>query len=167
MNFELIRLHQFPNVKATIYSVVLQEDAGSGTTLFEKFIEENSLHHREEVIDITSRLLTISRKTGINDHFFKDREGQPGDGVCALYDSPGKRLRLYCIRFGRTVLIVGSGGIKPKNIRALQENEKLKFENNRMRLISRRISSRIQEGDLVWSPDETELNGNFIFNTYE
>lgn len=167
MNFEVIRLKSFPNAKATIYSVIMETDAGSATTLFERFIEENSGSYRQEMKDIMSRLQTIAQKTGSSDHFFKDWEGRPGDGVCALYDTPARKLRLYCIRFGRTILIVGGGGPKPKGIRTLQESEKLAEENSRMRMISQRIATRIREGDLAWTSDELELTGNFYFNEYD
>ena len=81
-------------------------------------------------------LMSIGHKVGINDYQIKEHEGKPGDGVCALYDDPDKNLRLYGIRFGRTILVLGGGGVKPKTIRALQESDKLKHENNLMRLVS-------------------------------
>ena len=52
-------------------------------------------------------------------------EGIPGDGVCALFDLPNSNLRLYCIRYGNSIIILGGGGQKPKTISAFQENEKL------------------------------------------
>ncbi|MBK6979124.1 MAG: hypothetical protein IPH28_20170 [Cytophagaceae bacterium] len=61
-----------------------------------------------------------------------------GDGVCALYDDPDRNLRLYCIRYGKQIVVLGGGGHKPKTIRALQEDEKLKQENYLIRNISKK-----------------------------
>ncbi|UVR14472.1 hypothetical protein [Parabacteroides distasonis] len=68
----------------------------------------------------------MATKTGAAEHFFKLNEGKPGDGVCALFDSPDKKLRIYCIRFANVAIVVGGGGYKPKNIRAYQESSSLK-----------------------------------------
>lgn len=132
------------------------------TTLFEHFIKENKQFH-DEVKDIVRRLRAIGHKTGARDNFFKDFEGRPGDGVCALYDDPDKKLRLYCIRFGHSVLVVGGGGHKPKGMKALQDSKKLTNENDYMRLVSKEIASRIREKELTWSEDGNELLGDFNF----
>jgi hypothetical protein len=149
--------------KGTIYSVILEEDEDSGTTLLEHFVTENLGTHDEEIQNIVSRLKVIGQKTGARDHFFKDWEGRPGDGVCALYDDPDKHLRLYCIRFGTSVLVVGGGGPKKKTMKALQESEKLTQENTYMRYVSRKIARRIKEKEITWSEDETGLLGDFKF----
>jgi hypothetical protein len=39
-------------------------------------------------------------------------EGKYGDGVSALFDKPKYKLRLYCIRYGTQIIIVGWGGEK-------------------------------------------------------
>ena len=162
MNFKIVRIADLSGSKATIYSVILEEDEQTQTSLLDHFITENHLHHGE-VKNILSRLKAIGHKTGARDHFFKEWEGVPGDGVCALYDDPDKNLRLYCIRFGTTVLVVGGGGFKPKSMKALQESEKLKQENEYMKTVSVKIAERIREKEIYWSDDETELFGDFNF----
>ncbi|MFM9840022.1 MAG: hypothetical protein ACKVOQ_17280 [Cyclobacteriaceae bacterium] len=163
MNFRVVKLEDYSGSKATIYSIILEEDEQNQTTLFEHFVTENLTEHREEVKNIASRLRTIGQKSGARDHFFKDREGKPGDGVCALYDDPDKNLRLYCIRFGTGVLVVGGGGHKPKTMRALQESEKLTLENHYMKIVSQEIAHRIREREITWADDEIELLGDFNF----
>jgi hypothetical protein len=149
--------------KATIYAVVLEEDDAEEITSLDHFVTENHQDHHAEVKDIVSRLRAIGRKTGARDHFFKVWEGAPGDGVCALYDDPDKKLRLYCIRFGSGVLIVGGGGPKPKGIRALQDSPKLTRENKTMKIVSSKIAERIREREITWSDDEMELLGDLTF----
>jgi hypothetical protein len=126
-------------------------------------VTENLKAHQTEVLDIVSRLRTIGYRTGARDHFFKDWEGKPGDGVCALYDHPDKHLRLYCIRFGMSVLVVGGGGFKPKSMKALQEDPTLTRENNYMKKVSIEIAKKIREKEVIWSSDENELLGDFNF----
>jgi hypothetical protein len=149
--------------RATIYSIILEEDEDSETTLLEHFVTENLQSHHAEIHNILGRLKAIGTKTGARDHFFKDWEGRPGDGVCALYDDPDKHLRLYCIRFGTSVLVVGGGGQKPKEMKALQESAKLTKENEYMKEVSDAIGKRIREKEITWSEDETELLGDFKF----
>lgn len=163
MNFQIVRLNDLSGAKATIYSVILEQDEENETTLFDHFVTENLKEHREEVKNIISRLRSIGQKTGARDHFFKDWEGKPGDGVCALYDDPDKKLRLYCVRFGTAVLVIGGGGPKPKTMKALQESEKLTEENEYMKIVSSQIAKRIREKEITWSDDETELLGDFNF----
>lgn len=150
-------------LKATIYSIILEEDEDSGTTLLEHFVTENMQSHHAEIQNILERLKTIGAKTGARDHFFKEWEGKPGDGVCALYDDPDKHLRLYCIRFGTAVLVVGGGGQKPKGMKALQESEKLTQENEYMKYVSNAMAERIKAKEITWSDDENELLGDFNF----
>ena len=58
------------------------------------FIEENKNSFKSELIDIFIRLKVIGNKTGAREQFFKQYEGNLGDGVCALYDEPEKHLRI-------------------------------------------------------------------------
>lgn len=167
MNYRIVKLSALSGVRATIYSVVLEEDEATQATLYDRFIMENISEYKEEVKNIAMTLRAIGNRAGANDNFFKEWEGKPGDGVCALYDDPEKNLRLYCIRFGRTVLIVGGGGPKAKHMQALQESEKLTDENNYMRTISKEIAARIREKEITWSEDQMELEGDFNFYEHE
>jgi hypothetical protein len=167
VNFRIVKLEKFSGSEAAIYSVILEEDEPEHKTLFEHFVAENITNHHEEVKDIASRLITIGTKTGARDIFFKDHEGKPGDGVCALFDNPDKNLRLYCIRFGKGILVIGGGGHKPKSMKALQESKKLKEENDYMRIVSNEIAYRIREKEIAISPDGTELFGDFKFYDHD
>lgn len=82
-------------------------------------------------------------------------------GLCALYDSPDKKLRLYCIRYGATCIVLGGGG--EKKVRALQDDEKLKKENYLLRYISKRITEALKDGVIWWSADGKKLEGELYF----
>lgn len=158
MTFSFKWIEKLSGKKATVYSVQLDD----GTDLFDQFLNENSAKYENDVKNILQRIRSISRKTGAQEHFFKTKEGNPGDGVCAFYDSPEKHLRLYCIRMGNTVIILGGGGPKPENVQALQEDPKLKHENYLLRNISKQITKKMKNGEIRFSDDELELLGDII-----
>lgn len=95
--------------------------------------------------------------------FFKEKEGGPGDGVCALYDEESK-LRLYCIKYGTQLVVVGGGGPKPKTVRAFQEDEKLKEENYLLREISKQITEKIKTREIWFSKDFLDFIGSLEFD---
>lgn len=96
--------------------------------------------------------------------FFKVNEGVPGDGVCALYDNPNSYLRLFCIRYGTQIVILGNGGYKPKNVRNFQEIDKLKDENYFLRKVSKEITQRLSEKDIIITKDFKDFEGDLTFN---
>lgn len=164
MKFRIQKLEQFTGEQAGIYSVFLEDEQ---QTMFERFLKENISLFKSEIIDITQRIKAINEKTGAREQYFKFKEGIPGDGICALYDLPEKHLRLYCIRYGGSLLILGGGGLKEKEIRAFQENEKLTEENYFLRKVSDLITERIKDGEIEYTADYTQLTGNLDFNTDE
>lgn len=162
MKFEIVELIDFSGYKAGIYTVVINREPLS---IFDNFIKENISIFPEEIDDILSKIETIGHKTGGREHFFKPNEGTLGDGICALYDNPDKKIRLYCIRYGSTTIILGGGG--HKNVRALQDDPKLKHENYLLRKISNLITKAIKEGDIYWAEDGKRLIGNLIIQDDE
>jgi hypothetical protein len=160
MKFKIVQLSQFNGNKAGIYSIYVFEEQ---KTLFECFLRENMVTFKSEIININKTIVAINKKTGARETFFKLNEGNPGDGVCALYDNPDSNLRLYCIRYGSSLIILGGGGFKPKNIRKLQDDEKLLKENYLLRNISALITERIKTEEIQFSDDENQLYGNLEF----
>ena len=148
MKFTIVEI--FSGHQANIYSIIMD---GEEESLFENFIRENNKVFSDELVDIRNRLTVIANKTGARDQFFKINEGHPGDGICALYDDPDKKLRLYCIRYGTVAIILGGGGEKSKKIKALQEDKKLKDENYLLRKISKGITKALKDGQIKWSGD--------------
>lgn len=164
MNFELVELSQFSGDTTTIYSAILE---GDENTLLDRFILENEEKYPHEISDILQRLTVIGTTTGARQQFFKEWEGKPGDGVCALYDNPDSNLRLYCIRYGSCAVIIGGGGYKSKSIRAFQEDPKLTDENTIIRTISEVIIKAIKDKDIRWSSDGMNLIGDLKFTADE
>jgi hypothetical protein len=166
MKYKLVRISKFSGNEASIYTLLTENEQGEfQDSLFDTFINENKTLYLSEIKNIFSRLRTIGNDTGARESFFKTKEGVPGDGVCALYDSPSKKLRLYCIRYGSELIILGGGG--PKNVRALQDDEKLEKENYFLRWISSRITECRQNGDLSFSTDFMDFEGDLIIEDYE
>lgn len=162
MKFEIVELLDFSGYKAGIYTVILNHEPLS---IFDNFIKENISIFPAEIDDILSKIETIGHETGAREHFFKLNEGTLGDGICALYDNPDKKIRLYCIRYGSTTIILGGGG--HKNVRALQDAPKLKHENYLLRKVSNLITKAIKEGDISWAADGKRLIGNLIIQDDE
>jgi hypothetical protein len=164
VNYEIVELEKYSGIQTTIYSVIMdQEDS----TLFDEFLNKYKTDYRTELKSILSRLKEINHTTGAREQFFKHDEGKPGDGVCALYDEPDSKLRLYCIRYGKVAILLGSGGPKPPGIRAWQDDPTLAKEMEKMIEISKDITKRLQSGDIRWSKDGTQLLGNLTFSDNE
>lgn len=156
MEFKIVNIKQLSGKRAQIYSVILGQENES---VFEQFLQNNYSEYPTEIEDIVSKLKIMAKKTGAAENFFKLNEGKPGDGVCALFDSPDKKLRIYCIRFANVAIVVGGGGYKPKNIRAYQESPILKEEAEKIIRISKIISEAIRNKDIF-----LDDNGFFLGN---
>ena len=157
MNYEIVELQPYSGNEAKVYSLI---PMGEDETLFEKFVDEYKVEFKNEVKDIIKTIYQIGHTTGARSSFFKQHEGKYGDFVCALFDVPEKNLRVYCIRFGMVAVILGGGGEKAEGVRAWQDDEKLSKEANLMIEYAKNILQSIDDGDLYWSKDKTELEGN-------
>ena len=163
MKCRLIKIESLSGRKASVYSVSLGREV---ETLLEKFVRENQNLYLSETKDILKRLKTIGHRTGAREQYFKKFEGKPGDGVCALFDNPDSKLRIYCILFGTQLLVVGGGGPKPKNISAFQEDKKLKDENYFLRWLSEQITQRIKEKEITFENNYLDFSGDLEFHDY-
>ncbi len=161
MKYELVKIGQLSGNETSVYTILLHDKE---KTLFDIFLEENNNSFLNELKDITQRLKVIGTKTGAREQFFRLREGKPGDGVCALSDDPDHNLRLYCIRYGTLIIILGGGGHKPKDIRSLQESEKLTEENYFLRQVSEDIRQKMNDDEIWFSDDNMDFEGDLIFN---
>lgn len=157
MNYEIVELQPYSGSEAKVYSLI---PMGEDETLFEMFVDEYKVEFKNEIKYIIQTIYQIGHTTGARSSFFKQHEGKYGDFVCALSDVPEKNLRVYCIRFGMVAVILGGGGEKAKGVRAWQDDEKLSKEANLMIEYAKDILQRMDEGDLYWSKDRTELQGN-------
>ena len=159
MKCKLVKIPEFTGNKTTIYAVLMEDEE---KTLFESFIEENKISYSSEIKDIVSRLITIGNKTGAREQFFRTKEGAPGDGVCALFDLPSYKLRLYCIRYGTQIVILGGGG--PKNVQKLQQSKKLKDESYFLRDLSKTITETLKNKELKFVDNGNKFEGDLEFD---
>jgi hypothetical protein len=164
MKYKIIKINNISGKEASVYSIILNNEE---ETLLNKFVKENEISFKSETKDILKRLYSIGHTTGARIQLFKEWEGKPGDGVCALFDIPTSNLRLYCIYFGSQLIVVGSGGHKPKDIRTLQQDDKLKAENYLLREISVQITQRIKDKEISYTNDFLNFEGNLEFNDEE
>jgi hypothetical protein len=164
VNFRLSKIDQLSGREASIYTIMLDGDENS---VFEKFLQENKDIYGTELKNILTRLTAIGHTVGARSHFFKEKEGKPGDLVCALYDDPDAKLRLYCIRYGQSTIVLGGGAAKPKDIRAWQDDPKLAKYANMMIKASDQIAKKIKDRDLYWCTHYRDLLGEMEFNDGE
>lgn len=160
MGYRLVKLNNFSGSKASVYSL---KDMETGISLLDQFVIENLSSSSSEINNILLRLKNIGFKNGARYNYFKHKEGVPGDGVCALFDIPGSKLRLYCIYYGKSLIVVGSGGQKSKQIRALQQDVKLTETNYFLRRLSKDILNRTLTGEISFTNDGMDLEGNLNF----
>lgn len=164
MKYKIVKIEKLSGKRASIYSVLMNNET---STLFDNFLTENSISFKSETKDIFKRLNSIGKEVGARDIFFKDFEGKPGDGVCALFDIPKSNLRLYCIKYGTQIVILGGGGFKSKSTKALQETKKLEKENYLLRTISSQITQRIKDKDIKFTESGHDFIGDLDFNDDE
>lgn len=155
MKFDIADIEEFSGSMAKIYSIMLD---GDDETLLDDFFEENK-QYEEELKEIAAKLKTMGNSTGCRIQYFKENEGAPGDGVVAL---SYKRIRLYCLRFDSTCIFIGSGGYKPPNISAYQEDASLNSKAQQMKKIAASINKAIIEKDLIINDDGSIQESGFI-----
>lgn len=160
MEYHLVKIPNFSNSNITVYTLL---NIKTGLTLFDDFINDHRGNYTDELKSIVKRINSF-KIVGARYDYFKHNEGTLSDGVCALYDSPNSKLRLYCIRYGTSMIILGGGGFKSKETRALQETPKLLIENKVIRELSKEIEMRRRNNDLIISKDFLSIEGDIIFN---
>lgn len=156
MKFKIINIEEFSGNMAQIYSIMYE---GDDLTLIDHFFEENAKEHTEEVREIAKKLMVMGHDTGCKQNFFKENEGAPGDGMVALRY---KQMRLYCLRYDNTCIFIGSGGYKPPNIKAYQEDSILNSKAQEMKKIASCINRAIREKDLKVREDGSLFISDFI-----
>ena len=155
MKFDIVDLNEFSGRAAKIYSILPEKDA---LTLLDHFFDDNKDYYLE-LKEIAAKLITMGKYTGCRPQFFKEYEGAPGDGVVALYY---KQMRLYCLRYDRSCIFVGSGGVKPPGIAAYQDYPPLDAKATEMKKIAASINKAIKEKDLMIQDDGTLIKTDYL-----
>ena len=149
MKFDIVNIEEFSGEKAQIYSVMYEDD---DLTLMDHFFEDNDKEHHAELEEMAEKLQVMGNDTGCRAIFFKEHEGNPGDGVVALRC---KQMRLYCLRYDNTCIFIGSGGYKPPEKNAYQDYTPLNLKAEETKKIAACINSAIREKDLRVNDDGT------------
>lgn len=158
MKIELVKSPLLSGSYATIYNVLIDDEL----TLFDRFVAENIQENRTELKSILDKLQMVGHETGARVSYFKEHEGSLADGVCAMFDLPDKKLRLYCIRYGTEIIILGGGGFK--DVRAWQDDPKLSLEASLIIKIAKRINKAIiKDKDIEFSDNRMEFEGDLFY----
>lgn len=161
MTIEFLKLAQFSGNKARFYTVVVN---GEEESLYTKFVKENLETHPDELRDMMTRMYVMGHSQGAREPFFKMSEGTAADNVVALFDRPDKHLRLYCLRYGNTTVILGGGGIK--TTRTYQESPQLHNSVKLLQRISAIIDEAIKNKDIIID-EEGNIICEQILDDYE
>jgi len=155
MDFDIVEMADYSGEKAHVYSVVPE---GCDKTLLEQFVEDN-IEYGSDVKNIQKKLYQMGHYYGFRRYFFKHNEGSLGDGMAVLKSG---QLRLYCLYFDNTVVFFGSGGYKPPEIHAYQEDAKLNAKAQQMRQIAQKINEAVKNKDIV-----IENDGSLTINNWD
>lgn len=159
MGFAIVEIPELSGPCCKIYSIAYD---GSEDTLLDSFLDGMLEQYPDEVTELWNRLMFMGLEGGAREQFFRLNEGKPGDGVVALLKEPDFPLRLYGIRYGTILLVLGSGGYKPKGIRSWQDDPKLSQRVEEMIRISEMITNRIKDKDIIIN-NNGSLEGELIF----
>lgn len=155
MNFDIVEIEDYSGKMAHIYSLVVDND---GASLLEQFFAENA-EYEQEISEIDELLYDMGHTFGCKRFLFKHNEGALADGVAAVRVG---QLRLYCLYFDNTAVFFGSGGYKPPEIHAYQEDEKLNAKAQQMREIARKLNKAIKNKDII-----IEEDGSLTINNWD
>ena len=159
MNYELIEL-QLSGQACKFYTII---EEGHEISVFENFLTSNQLSNKEEAKEIVTRIKAMANSIGAKRNFFKEFEGNFGDKVCALFDMPEQKMRLYCIRYSNDIVILGGGGPKLAGVKAYQAVENLDSNAQIMKDVAFDIEEKLHLGKIKFSTDRKSLIGDFKF----
>lgn len=155
MNFRIVKYVQLSGRRATVYTLVSSDGDQS---LFDGFLQECSSEYPAETKNLLTKIRTMGQQTGLRPYLFRKDEGLPGDMVVAVSDDVTATLRAYGIRYGNSILLLGTGG--PKFVRAWQDDPKLKQAAEMMISISKAMLEKTKNREITWTPDEMEWAGD-------
>ena len=162
--FVVEKVEKMSGKAATFYTIKFIDRKVSE---LEDFVLTYRGDYHSEVAEIITTIDLMAHKFGARQHFFKVGEGRAGDDVCALYDTKGSKLRMYCIRYVNLAVVLGNGGHKPKTIRTLQQDKRLTLTNADVRTISKLIDERMRDREIRWNGNDLVGNLRFEFDDDE
>ena len=120
LGFKLVRIKV--GRKAKIYSIRYD---GEENHEFHKFVTNPEVRNHPDYQALRKKIKELYDKRGLLQQYFRpEDERYIHPEICRIDYGTGK-LRLYCIRWNDNLLILGSGGVKPDDIRFWQESPEL------------------------------------------
>lgn len=134
----------------TIYSVQIDGDVyedGTPRTELDRFLDDPDVQASPEFDALNEMLDLIIDAHGARDRYFTSKDKYPPPLAALRYDKGA--LRIYCCQYTQMLLVCGGGGIKPPEIRLLEDVPELDAAYNWMRYVSDQIDARIRSKDLA------------------
>jgi len=123
LGFKLVRIKV--GRKAKIYSIRYD---GEENHEFHKFVTNPDIRNHPDYEALREKIKELHSKRGLLPQYFRPEGENHLHSDISRIDYGFGYLRLYCIRWNDKLLILGGGGIKPKNIRFWQESPELSSE---------------------------------------
>lgn len=161
-NYSLVRISAASGDFCSIYTIKYIDDNGKSRSILEHFQNKCIAEHMVEYNEIVAQLKVMGNETGALEESFEF--GQDRDRkICYLTDNRGV-LRLYCIWYRETLILVGTGGEKGNiAVAARQDAPDADYGANKVIQISKQIDERIRNGEIWISKDGLFLEGNLNF----
>jgi hypothetical protein len=146
--------------KVTFYTVRLE---GAQRTLWEQFLDDHEDEQFDDDLNILrSALVRIGNETGARPQFFRFEGDRGGDASALpppthLLQGETTSLRLYCLRFSTSVVILFSGAVKTAPTPQECDQVRAHFQ------LANRICRAIQEAVRAQELNEDPL-GNLLFD---
>jgi hypothetical protein len=137
--------------RCSIYTI---RKEGESETELDKFLGSEEVgEHSEALQFIANRISNIIPDKGAQQRFF-EYESNATNAVMKLKHS---QLRCYCLRFGKLMVIMGNGGVKPTGIRRTQEKEGLQHAVDTLIYVEQRITEAQREGKFSFYNDNGSI----------
>ncbi len=130
-DFEIVPVFE-TGLKAQIYTFRLE---GEYMSEFKKFELNPDVRSHHDLLPLVRKINQIRDKYGCREDWFRDEsEFYQIEAIKRIYYGKGD-LRLYCIRWSKSLLFMGDGGIKLPGTIRLQQNPRLLAIVNRLETI--------------------------------
>jgi len=165
LKIEIIEMDGLSGSGTKIYSFIVND---ANESLYEEFVRENIKLFKKEVTNLDSRLEVVGNETGMEDEFYKTGIGKPLiHHICEFKDKPKANLRLFFIEeVQNNLIMLGSGGQKPKEKHAIQEVPLLDQKRVQLMEIEDLLRSAEKKGHFIINSDGTiNSTTNFVYDT--
>lgn len=148
--FELIEVKL--GKRASVYTIKID---GEDTTELDKFLSKKEVQNEKDALDfIVNRLYNTIPNKSAQKRYFDLNEGKAIDAVAKLKHA---FLRCYCLRYGKLLVIAGSGGFKPEETRRRQDKKDLDQAVKVLQYVDRRIQDSIDDENFGFYDENGEI----------